>query len=426
MNQKMWTPGSGVLDQVMSAPVTPVKRGMRGVDMLALGFVPGINGGKIHGTHQQGDVLTKLADGTPLDGIWNDFMALLNVFNAPRTDLISFLTFPVTSPVEYVAQAGSGVDFEKSSQYGVPVASRVTPSWYNLGYGFDWWDLGARYTWQYLADATSTMVDSVANAAVEAAIRLRLTEVLRCVFNPSNLATTINQQSYTVYKFFNADGTVPPTYKSNVFDGNHTHYKTTGSQGTNDNTLEAQDLDVLIVDDFASHGYSLELGYTLVLMVNTTNGNTIRGFRSATNTAQTVAGPYGRYDFVPAQGQPGQFLIQNETLIGQQQVAGTLKGLTVIGTYGPLVVVQDDYIPSTHVFAFATGGPASLGNPIGLRSHANNSLQGLRLVKGKTPDYPLIDSYWNIGFGTGIRQRGGGIVLDLVSGTTYAPPAIYA
>lgn len=289
-----------------------------------------------------------------------------------------------------------------------------------MGYTFKWYDLAARYTWQYLADATQQMVDSVANAAVEAYWRLLLTQVMKTAFNPTNLTASIRGNNYNVYKFYNADGVVPPTYKSNTFTGSHTHYKTTGSSA-----LEATDLDSMVIDDFASHGYTDQDGYRLVALVNTTVGNVIRNFRSAANTNQSVAGNYGRFDFIPAQGQPGQLIGTNQQLVGQTQVAPTLNGLAVIGTYGPLVIVQDDWMPTTHVLTFATGGSASLNNPVGIREHANTSLRGLRLAKGRNSDYPLIDSFWTAGFGTGIRHRGGGIVLEITADATYDPPAAY-
>jgi hypothetical protein len=50
----------------------------------------------------------------------------------------------------------------------------------------------------------------------------------------------------------------------------------------------------------------------------------------------------------------------------------------------------------------------------------------LRLVKGRTPDYPLIDSFYNRGFGTGIRHRGAGVVMQITASGTYTIPAAYA
>lgn len=414
---KLWSPDLILPGQIASTP----KRGMELVDLSALGIVSGgVGGANRLGYHAAGDVVTQTADGTDLNGIWNDFQTLLNEVNGTRQALIDFLTFGVGSPTELVAQPGQGVDFELASEYGEPVGSRIQPSYFTMGYTFQWYDLAARYTWQYLADATQAMVDSVANASVEAYNRLLLTQVLRTVFNPTNLTASIRGNAYNVFKFYNADGTVPPAYKNNTFNGSHTHYKTTGSSA-----LEAIDLDAMVIDDFASHGYTDLDGYRLVLMVSTSVGNVIRNFRSAVNTNQTAAGNYGRYDFIPAVGQPGQIIPATTQVIGAQQVGNSLAGLNVIGSYGPLLVVQDDWLPTTHVFAFATGGSASLNNPVGLRQHANTNLRGLRLVKGRQPDYPLIDSFWAVGFGTGVRQRGGGIVLELSANGSYTAPAAY-
>lgn len=415
MSTKLWSPGSPA-DLVMPGRFASMqaKHGMDLVDLRSLGILRGVAGGAPRqGTHVAADIVTQTADGTSLNQIWNDFQDLINAVNAQRNALINFLTFPVTSPTEMVAQPGDGVNFEPSSEFGEPVGARVQPTYFNMGYGFRWYDLAARYTWQYLADATQTMVDSVANVSVEAYNRLLLTEVFRTLFNPTNTIATINQNQYNVYKFYNADGTVPPSYKSNTFAGSHTHYKTSGAT-----TVDPGDLDTLIIDDFASHGYNQENGYRLVVMVHTNVANTIRTFRQGVNSA--------RYDFIPAQGQPGQIIPTTTQVIGATQLAPTLDGLTVIGNYGPLIIVSDDWLPTTHVLSFATGGESSLVNPVGIRQHAQSSLRGLRLVKGRNPDYPLIDSFWAVGFGTGIRHRGGGIVLELTADASYEAPPAYA
>jgi hypothetical protein len=402
---------------------TKAKKGMELIDLRSLGILPGIAGGANRlGFHAAADVVTKTADGTDLNEVWSNFMDLLNVVNQPRQNLINFLTYQVGSPTETVTQPGQGVDFEPASEYGEPVGSRIAPAYFQMGYTFTWYDLAARYTWQYLADATEAMVNSVGNASVEAYYRLLLNQVLKTAFNSTNLTATINNNNYNVYKFYNADGTVPPQYKNNTFTGSHTHYKTSGGNSI----LEATDLDTMVIDDFASHGYTQDNGYQVVALVNTALGNQIRNFRSAVNTAQAVAGNYGRYDFIPAQGQPGQIIPATTQVIGAAQVPNTLNGLTVIGTYGPIKVVVDDYMPTDYLLSFATGGTDNLLNPVGLRQHANTNLRGLRLVKGRNADYPLIDSFWVAGFGTGIRQRGGGIVLQLTTSGTYTTPAAYA
>lgn len=417
MNTKtLWTPGTGYDTLGYGTFSTMPKNGMELVNLRELGILPGARGGAPRqGTHVAADVVTQTADGRDLNDLWRDYAEMLNAVNGQRQAIIRFLTFPVTSPLEMVPQVGDGVDFEEASEFGEPVGARIQPTYFNMAYGFKWYDLAARYTWQYLADATQTMVDSVANASVEAFYRRQLLDLFRCVFNPTNVKANIQQQPYDVYKFYNgADSVVPPTYKNNSFLSSHTHYKT-----TNNASLLGSHLDGLL-DDFASHGYGLENGYRTVIMVNSAQGNVIRGFRSTAN------GGSGRFDFIPSQGQPGQIMLQNQTIIGQRQAPDTLEGLSVIGTYGNAYIVVDDWMPVGYLFAFVTGGSESLGNPVGLREHANTGLRGLRLVKGRNADYPLIDSFWAAGFGYGVRHRGAGQILQVVASATYTTPAQYA
>lgn len=404
----------GGIDMVMPQAGAKAHAGMELVNLRELGILPGFTGGApVHGTHTVSDVLTQLADGTPLNGIWDDFMALLNATNGSRQALINFLTYSVTNPTDTIAQPGDGVDFEDATEFGVPVASRVQPSYFQLGYSFKWYDLSARFTWQYLAEATQSMVDSVANAAVEAYWRKQMVELMKTLFNNVNTTATIRGNAYNVYRFYNADGTVPPTYKTNTFTGSHNHYVASGA-----GTVNSGDLDE-IIDDFASHGYTQILGYTLALLVNRAEGDIIRGFRTAAN------GGTARFDFLPTNQQPGMILNTAQQVIGQQAPPTSLRGLSVVGSYGPLVIVQDDWFPAGYIVGVATGGENNLNNPIGIREHAQESLRGLRLVRGRQPDYPLIDSYWATGFGFGTRQRGGVYVMKITAGA-YAPPAIYS
>lgn len=383
------------------------------VNLNELGILTGMSGGApVHGAHTVSDVVTQLADGTDLNDVWNTFMELLNATNASRQNLISFLTYDVTNPTEVVAQIGDGVDFEDATEFGQPVGSRVQPNYFQLGYGFKWYDLAARYTWQYLAEATQSMVDSVANAAVEAYWRKQMVVLLTNLFSNANTTATIRGNAYNVYRFYNADGTVPPTYKTNTFLGSHTHYVGSGA-----GAVTSGDLDE-ISDDFDAHGYTQLLGYQRVVMVNKVEGDIIRTFKAVQN------GGTAKWDFLPATNQPGTFVNQTQIVMGQGPPAGTLNGMTVIGSYGTLLIVQDDWFPAGYLVGFVTGGQNNLLNPMGFRQHANANLRGLRLVKGKTPAYPLIDSYWMTGFGFGTRQRGAAYIMKITAGA-YAPPPAY-
>jgi hypothetical protein len=362
------------------------------------------------GYNSMGDVLTQTVDGRPLNDVWADFQRALEVFNRQRSLIVDLLTYPVTNPIEDVPQIFVD-DFEEASEYGEPKGIRGA-GYFSLGYDFKWYDLAARFTWQYLAEASAAQVESVGNMALEADNRLVFQKVMKAVFNNVNRTASIRGQAVNVYSFYNNDGTVPPTYKNTTFASTHQHYVTSGAATVDPTDL--RDLELLV----SEHGYGAANGSKLVLMVNKAEGNVIRTFRVGTASAI--------YDFIPAQSQPPFLLPTNTGGIQGGQAPATLGGLTVIGSYGPLVIIEEDYIPAGYMFLFATGGESNLTNPVGIREHANSGLRGLRLVKGREPDYPLIDSFYQRGFGTGIRQRGAGAVMQITAAGAYTIPAAYA
>lgn len=378
--------------------------------LRGLGVIPGIFGAA-QGFHVVGDVITQTADGRDLNHIWAELQEIVRAANEPRDNLVRFLTRRVINPVEDVPVYVTD-DFEEASEFGLPHATRQPGQYFSMGYTFKWYDLGARFTWMFLADATQAQIDSSTNTALEADSRLVMNQVLKTVFNNVNLTANIKGVPYNVYKFYNNDGTVPPPYKNNTFLGTHDHYMTSGSAtAVRPVDVEAQYLNL------SHHGYTEDNGYSVVLMVNTNEGNTIRGFKAGTASAT--------YDFVQAVGQPSAFLPANQVLIGGQP-ANNIRGMQVIGKYGPIFVVQEDFMPINYMFMFATGGPDNVQNPIAIREHPNAALRGMRLVKGKTPDYPLIDSYWNHGLGSGVRFRGAGSVMQVNRVGAYQIPAAYA
>lgn len=76
--------------------------------------------------------------------------------------------------------------------------------------------------------------------------------------------------------------------------------------------------------------------------------------------------------------------------------------------------------------AIVSDGDDSVANPIDIREHENADLRGMRLIRGRAnQDYPLIDSFYGRAFGTGIRHRGAGAVMQVTTNSTYTPPAEY-
>lgn len=382
------------------------------VNLAALGIYPSFAGSAQGqgGYNAAGDLLTQTIDGFDLNQIWNEFQRSMALVNAQRQQMMQLLTFPVTNPIERVPQINSG-DFERASEYGEPRGIRPSGAYFTLGYDFTDYDLAARFTWKFLRDAPASQVEAINTMAIEADNRLMYNKVMDTMFRNTNRLANIYGQDVNVYALYNADGTVPPPYKTNVFDGTHTHYLTSGNV-----PVQSGDLDDMY-EHLRHHGYSAENGVNHLLFVNPAQASVIRTFKISTGAS---------YDFIPAQGTPAQFMPTDMVLLNGQQAPATISGFNVLGSYGYWTIISDDMFPAGYLLGIGTGGPDSLNNPVGFRQHPNPAFQGLRLVKGPNPDYPLIDSFYQRSFGTGIRQRGGSVVMQITVSGTYTPPTQFA
>jgi len=368
-------------------------------------------GGHDGGYNASDDVLVyQTVDGVDYNTMFTEYQESIALQNRERQAIVDFLTFSVTAASESVAQLSSN-NFERATQFGEPRGIRQKPTSWWLGYDFDWYDLAIRYTWMFLADATQPQVDSLHASALDADNRLVFTKVLEALYNKTNREAEIDGREVNVYSLYNGtDGVVPPTYKSNVFDNTHTHYLTSGAT-----TIDSGDLDALY-EHLRHHGYGAENGVQQIVAVNSREGKVIRTFRIDTGST---------YDFIPAAGQPTALILDQGQSISGQQVASTYQGLNVIGAYGNQIIIEDDLFPAGYVANIGSGGRDNLVNPVGVREHTNPGLRGLRLVKGAVPDYPLIDSFYQRGIGTGIRQRGGAAVMKITASATYTAPTQY-
>jgi hypothetical protein len=377
------------------------------VKLSSLGIFPSVSAADTGqgGYMAAGDILTQTIDGFDLNNIWTEFQTSIRIVNEQRTTLTQLLTFPVTENVERVAQI-SQASFEKASEYGEPRALRPVGSFFTLGYDIDDYDIAARFTWKFLRDAPRTQVEAINAMVIEADNRLIYNKVMDSLYNPTNRIADINGADVNVYALYNNDGTVPPKYKTNTFLGTHTHYLTSGAV-----TVDSGDL-LEMYEHVRHHGYSFENGVRHMLFVNPVQAATIQTFRVATGST---------YDFIPSTGVPAMFLPRDVTIFNGQQPPAQISGIPVVGAWGPLTVLADDMFPAGYMALIATGGPENLRNPVGFREHANPSFRGLRLVKGPNPDYPLVDSFYQRTFGTGIRQRGGSVIMQIKVGSYDIP-----
>ena len=366
------------------------------------------------GYHTAGDIVTTTNDNIDLNALWGVYQDSLEVYNSAMDRLSALFTFPVTNPIETVPQVGEAT-FEEATEFGEPRSNRIELDYFQLGYDFRDYDTATRYTWKFLRDADTRLVDAVHREVLRADRRLIFRKIMEAIFDNRNRVTDIRNQNYNVYPLYNADGTVPPTYKGTTFNGTHDHYIV--SQNTAIDSSDVEDA----YGHIAHHGFGIENGTVFVMLANAAQVKEMRKWRAGAVSANGVV---ANYDFIPAANQPTMILPNAEGLLGSLP-PDSFKGMRVVGSYADILVIEESYIPQGYFLMFGTGGAANLQNLVGLREHANPAYRGLRLLPGNQQRYPLIDGYYARSFGTGIRQRAGAVVVQIKASGTYDIPTQY-
>lgn len=364
--------------------------------------------GREQGFNERADVV-QAKDGADLNAFWDEILATVALRNADRNDIISRLTYRTNELTEQI-DVPSEANFEVASEYGQPQGVKGTATRFSRGYDFQFYDLAIRYTWMYIAEADQKQLRLNHNLALDADTKLQFQKVMQRLFNPLNRAGSTDQnEAVTVYAAYNADGEVPPKYKHNSFAGTHNHYGISGGA-----TVTPANLDSLATQ-VEEHGYTIQRGYSLVLWVNKQEAATIKTFRVADGAA---------FDFVinPDQYNGKIWIPDNGKWVGGPQGA-PIPG--EIGTYGPFRIVEEAYIPAGYMVAIATGGPDNISNPVAIREHSNAAYRGLKVIPGARSDYPLLDSFYRRGIGTGIRHRGALAIMQVKASGSYQIPTDY-
>ena len=366
------------------------------------------------GYHTAGDIVTVTNDGVDLNALWGIYQDSLEIYNDAMDRLSALFTFPVTNPIETVPQVGEAT-FEEATEFGEPRSNRIELDYFQLGYDFRDYDTATRYTWKFLRDADTRQIDAVHREVLRADRRLVFRKIMEAIFDNRNRVTDIRNQNFNVYPLYNGDGTVPPSYKGNNFDGSHNHYLVSGNT-----TIDSSDVEDAYTH-IAHHGFGIENGTVFVMLCNAAQVKEMRKWRAGQVSANGVV---ANYDFIPAANQPTMILPNAEGLLGSLP-PDNFKGLRVVGSYADILIVEESYIPQGYFLIFGTGGAANLQNLVGIREHANPAYRGLRLLPGNQQRYPLIDGYYARSFGTGIRQRAGAVVVQLKASGTYDIPQQY-
>lgn len=363
------------------------------------------------GYNALGDVITKTVDGVDLNHLWDEFQQTIALRNSQRQRILDLFTFPTTLPTDQILQGQVGDDFEEASEFGEPKSFRAPNTTLKMGFGFKWYDAATRFTWKFLAEASAAQIEAVHSAALDADNRLVWRMIMSGLLTKTTIATRpVNEDGISIYALYDGEAdSTPPDYANASFSAGHQHYLTTGSAA-----IDGVDLRDL-VRHVTHHGFGVGNGSTVIVLCNPIEADTIRGFRAGVGT------PASPYDFIASSNAVPY--LTNLNVVGAVPPA-EYNGLSVIGSYGNALIVEDNLVPVGYVIAVATGGPNSALNPLGFREHKRTEFQGLRQIAGNPSKYPLMDSFYSRGAGVGVRQRGAAAVMQVTASGTYTSPVI--
>ena len=366
-------------------------------------------GADSRGTSTRGDVLVShTSDGTDLNTVWDELAATLDLFNSQRSAIASLLSYPTTRQVDAVQQSVGGATLERASEFGVPTGVRG-PEVATVAYGFADFDIASRFSWKFLRDADTRQVEAVHNQVLTGVNNHTTTAVLRRLFDP---APSVSPEGNAIYGLWNGDSTdfIPP-YMGREFDpATETHYLATQSA-----VLDASDLEA-VIEKVTSKGYTGDTGRQLLILAHPNEAKRIASFRAGKPGSDGVE---AQHDFVPTAAAPARLTV--ESIVGGQ-APSDYNGLPILGSYGPAYLVQSYFVPKGYIAVVATAGPNSEGNPIAFREHPRPEYRGLRIIPGSDQRYPIVSSYYVIGYGTGTRHRGAAACLQVTTNATYTAP----
>ena len=381
-------------------------------DFLSLVSRVGVSGADNQsGYNTEGDLKFRTTDGVPYSEIWSLFETSLDAYNQHKDKMVQLLTYPVGAETEMVPRIGK-FKFEKASEFGVPQSARTDVGFYQLAYDFEDYDLALRYTWKFLRGVSQSQLKSYHNEAMKSDKALIWAKVMEAIFNNTTRQAEINGLMYNVHPLYNGDGMVPPAYNNVVFDGTHNHYLVSGGA-----KIDSEDVE-MAANHIREHGYTKAAGTQIICLAGKAEINEVRRFRfGQVNNNTKIA----NYDFVPSSEQPPMLIPNAEGLLGERP-PNTWNGLKISGSYDDVYYIEEITMPAGYVLFLASGGLLAGTNLVGLREHEDAVWRGLRMIPGNQSNYPLVDGFYQRSFGTGIRQRGGAVVLQIKASGSYDVP----
>lgn len=362
------------------------------------------------GIATEGDVLVNVtADGVDLNVIWAEVAAVIKAWNAERSALTSLLAFNTTNTADAIPQSRSEDSFELASEFGEAESIRPPSEYALMGYTVEDYDKASRWTRFYLRDSTAEQVRAVLNYALEMDNRLTTGTILQRLFDPTQGE---NNWGHPVYGLYNGDAMPVPAYLGRDFATAHQHYVVSGND-----TIDSGDLEQA-ARNVTEHGFGTTSNSRLLALMNPAQAEVVSTFKAGVENA---TGIIAKHDYIPSAGAPAY--LQPDNIVGQV-APESFNGLAVQGSYGPVWVIQSDFIPEDYFAVAATYGPNSPDNAIGFREHTNAAWRGFRTIPGNVGDYPIQDAHFNRSFGVGVRRRGQAAVVQVKASGSFEIPVI--
>lgn len=375
--------------------------GFRGADVARPARIAG-------GYATAGDVLVnQTADGVDLNVVWERIMEAASVFNNERTTLSTLLSYRTTAAADVIPQSPAGARFEEASEFGVPTAARPSAEALVAGYDLKDMDLRLGLTWRAIRHMDQRQINHAVNTAMEADNRLVSGTILNQLMSP---AEGLSPEGNRVFPLWNGDGTVPPAFGGRSWNGTETHYRTTGAD-----TIDSADLELSIAA-IRQKGYGRTTSSQILIIASPEDAEQISTFRAGRESRP--GGPVSKFDFVASSVAPAFWTAEH--VVGAAPPAA-VSGIPCVGSFGGALVLPTTVMPIGWVAVVASNGPNSALNPVGVREHTNAAYRGFRVIPGNGP-YPLVDSFCQRTFGTGIRHRGAAMALQITDDPTYTAP----
>lgn len=395
---------------------TMIRDGVLKIDGVPVGPIFGGTAPAPYGTNQRADVLVNQTnDGIDLNHLWDEFRDALDIWNTERQSITDLLCFDTTATGEAVPQNFEVASFEQATEHGVPKGAQPPGTGLLMGYTFYDYDLAGRFTWKFLRDADARHVRATLDSILSADNKLVTGTIMRTLFTNTRKR---NEFQVPVYDLYDGQDPGPPPYQGRTFDVATNHYVASGALQIDSSDIEDAAWQII------RKGFGTQANSRILILANPDDAQYIMEFRAGEESrpkeGSETSGPIARYTYLPSDESPA-FITEHGQLVGQQ-VPGQWGGVKVEGSYNGWLLVQSDFVPSGFVAVVASYGPNSPYNTVGFRHHPNTAYQGLRHIPGEGP-YPIIGSYHQRSFGTGIRQRGSAVVIQVTTDATYTPPS---